>query len=166
MSTFKNMKDLEKYVASQQGTSSIISDSQIIRILNQEARRLEGYLKDELEKYFRSYQPKVYERTGNTVRSIRVGKPRKIMGGFWSIDIGFDDGLANHPSYIGSDQPDGYTPWLLEVGWDIRNKIPYDAPMFTYHDGTQYITKAVQRFNRDNPHKFVISVYKDGKKYI
>jgi hypothetical protein len=166
MATFKSIKELEKYIASQQGSNSVLSDNNIRKILTQEARRLERYMKEELQSYFNSYEPTVYKRTGDTVRSIEVKEPRKLGLNSWGIEIGFDEDLANHDSYIGDNQPQGYTPWLLEVGWDIRDKIPYDAPMFTHHDGTQYISKAVERFNRSNPHGMVITVYKDGKKYI
>lgn len=156
--TFKNIKELEKYMGSENGTQMMFTDSQIKKILREEARRLENYLKYELEKYFESYDPVEYTRTGYTVQSIRVGQPQKYGNYLWGIEIYFDDGLANHPSYIAQDQPDGYTPWLLEVGWNIENKVGFSRPMFTKHPGTGYITKAIERFNKNNKYGFKIEV--------
>ncbi|MEH6944968.1 hypothetical protein [Bacillus sp. JJ722] len=56
--------------------------------------RLEGYLKDELQKYFISYSPVQYARTGNTVKSIKVTNPRNISSIQWIISIIFDESLA------------------------------------------------------------------------
>lgn len=166
MTTFNSINDFKKWVDSKQGQQSLLNTDNVKQVLMKEARRLEKYLKEELQSYYSSYSPTVYQRTGNTVDSLRVTPPRRLNNSEWSIGIEFDPSLANHYSYIGEDQPDGYTPWLLEVGWDIRDKIGYDAPMFTHHKGTKYITKAVERFNKDNPYGLKISVTMNGKDYI
>ena len=166
MPTFRNARDIERYVASQKGFGQVLNSINIKSVLTKEAKRLENYLKEELEVYFNSYTPTVYKRTGATVRSIVVTEPRMINSFEWAIGITFDPSLANHPSYIGENQPEGYTPWLLEVGWDIRDKVGYDAPMFTHHPGTGYVTRAVERFNRENPYGLKITVTRNGSRYI
>lgn len=164
MATFNNLRDLENYVNSQQGQNAFLDEKQIRKVLNDAGRTLEKYLKEELQKYFNSYDPVEYVRTGDTLKSIKVGQPKKISINEWSLEITFDDGLANHPSVFG--QEDGYTPWLLEVGWDISGKVGYSRPMFTEHKGTQYIKKAVNRFNKSNPHGLKVTVERNGERYI
>ncbi len=166
MPTFNNINDLAKYIGTPKGSDQILNEKNIRSVLTKEAKRLEKYLKEELNAYFSSYDPVVYERTGDTVRSIEVRTPKRIGQNQWSIEIGFNESLAMHPSYIGEDQPDGYTPWLLETGWSISGKVGFSRPMFTEHPGTQYITKAVSRFNRDNPYGLKITVYRGNDVYI
>jgi hypothetical protein len=163
MATFNNIKDLERYLNSSKGQSTAMNETEIKKILRDAARELEGYLKDELNAYFNSYDPVVYKRTGNTLKSFRVSQPKKITANEWSIEIYFDDGLANHPSYIGDDQPDGYTPWLLNTGWRTKLDPILDKENFTRFKGTNYVTKAVERFNKSNKHGLHVEVYHNGQ---
>lgn len=162
---FKSLDELSKYLGSPNGFDSIIDQSNVRQILINAAHMLEDYLKEELQNYFDSYQPKEYVRTGNTVNSIRVSEPYKSGVG-WSIEIYFDESLALHDSVIGNNQPKGYTPWLLEVGWNIENKVGFSRPMFTSHPGTHYIKHAVEKFNRDNQYGLEVHVYHGDDKYI
>lgn len=164
MTTFNNIDDLAKWVNGSKGQNSLLNETQIKKALRESARLLEKYMKEELNRYFDSYTPSVYERTGNTLKSFRVSEPRKVGLNDWSIEIYFDDGLANHPSVMG--QEEGYTPWLLEVGWNIEDKVGYSRPMFTKHSGIGYIKKAVSRFNSSNPHGFKVNVNFNGNEYI
>jgi hypothetical protein len=164
MPTFNSISDLHNWFNSSHGQNSVIVESQIKQVLSDAGRELEHLMIEELNNYFDSYEPKVYKRTGNTIASIRVGEPRKISINQWSLDITFDESLANHPSVFGQEQ--GYTPWLLEVGWNIENKVVYSRPMFTKHPGTHYIQKAVERFNANNPHGLFVTVEHNGERYI
>ncbi|MEH7347215.1 hypothetical protein V7122_25645 [Bacillus sp. JJ1532] len=166
MPTFKSIKEIEKWIATNHGQEAVMNEAKIRKILKDAGKQLEGYLKSELEAYFTSYTPVQYERSGNTVKSIRVDEPKKISINEWSLEIYFDDKLANHDSVMGSDQPKGYTPWLLEVGWDVRDKVNYKAEMFTHHKGTQFVSKAINRFNANNPYGLMVSVTRNGEKYI
>ncbi|MGD6896093.1 hypothetical protein [Bacillus infantis] len=166
MPFFRSVKEIEKYIATKHGQDAVMNETKIKRILTSAAKQLERYMKEELDNYFNSYEPSVYERTSSTISSIKVGNPRKVTTNIWAIEITFDEELANHDSVMGSDQPKGYTPWLLEVGWDIRDKVDFEAPMFTHHPGTEFVKKAVKKFNANNPHKLKISVSHNGQKYI
>lgn len=166
MTTFNNISDLKKWVNSQNGQNSVLNENQIRQVLTEAGQELHKLMVEELNAYYQSYEPTVYQRTGNTVDSIRVGKPQKISINEWSLGITFDEALANHHSYIGSNQPDGYTPWLLEVGWNIEDKVQPSRPMFTNHPGTHYITKAVQKFNASNTHGLKVIVEHNGQRYI
>lgn len=169
---FNNLKELDDYIRTKSGqmlmlnNSNGIGEQQIVKILTEAGQELEKLMIAELNSYFDSYSPTVYSRTGNTVKSIRVGKPRKVSVNEWSLAITFDEGLANHRSYIGADQPDGYVPWLLEVGWNIEDKVQPSRPMFTNHHGTHYITNAVEKFNASNTHGLKVTVEHNGQRYI
>jgi hypothetical protein len=164
--TFNSIKDLEKWIKTNHGQKSTLDENQIRKVLSEAGQELQRLMIVELDAYYQSYEPTVYKRTGNTVDSIRVGNPKKISINEWSLAITFDEGLANHPSYISADQPDGYTPWLLEVGWNIEDKVQPSRPMFTKHSGTHYITKAVNKFNQSNKHGLKVSVEHNGQRYI
>lgn len=159
MPDFDSIKEWKKYIDKQRGMSGILDEKQIIKILTEAGQELERYLKQELNAYFSSYDPVVYKRTGDTVKSIMVGVPRKVGVDEWSLEITFNESLANHPSYIADDQPDGYVPWLLHSGW--RNKLDstLDIENFTRFKGTNYITKAVDKFNASNKHGLRVQVY-------
>lgn len=159
MPTFNSIKDLEKYINSGKGQATALNETDIKRKLRESATELEKYLKDELNDYFNNYEPHVYERTGRTLKSFRVSDPKKITINEWSIEIYFDDGLANHPSVFGEGQPDGYTPWLLHSGWRTKLDSTLDKENFTRFKGTNYITNAVEKFNRSNKHGIVVQVY-------
>ena len=164
MADFRSLQDLARYFGANSG-AIMASQPELMNILRKEIYKLEQLMKEELQKYFESYQPVQYERTGATMDSFRVGEPY-IEGNSICAEITFDDVLANHPSVIGEDQEFGYTPWLLSVGWDIRSKVLADIPMFTHHPGSQYITTAVSRYNRQNKYGIIVSVYYGDEQYI
>jgi hypothetical protein len=164
MAIFNNVTELKNWINTQHGQNSVLDDNHIRKILSDAGKELEKLMIEELDIYFASYQPKVYQRTGRTVESIRVGEPIKININQWQLNITFDESLANHPSVMG--QEDGYVPWLLEVGWTIEDKVHPSRPMFTNHPGTHYIQKAVERFNANNPYGLIVTVEHNGERYI
>lgn len=161
MATFNNLNDLKKWIDSKQGQGTVLNENKIRDILTDAGRELEKLLKDELNVYFSSYTPSVYTRTGDTLNSIIVGKPKKISINEWSLEITFDPSLANHPSVFG--QEDGYTPWLLHSGWKTKLDSTLDIENFTRFKGTNYITKAVDKFNVSNRHGLKVSVFRGNE---
>jgi len=158
-----SIKDIENYINSQKGQEHILTLDNVQKVLSHEAKRLEQYLKDELQSYFDSYKPKVYDRTGNTMASIRVGEPKYEGGLGYSCEISFDESLAYHPSYIGEDQPKGNTIWLLNSGWRTRRDSIRHIDNLTSFQGTNFIGHAVDMFNRNNPYGITVTVYKDNQ---
>jgi hypothetical protein len=160
---FNSISELKSYVDSQKGQEHILTLENVKQVLEHEARRLEQYLKDELNSYFSSYQPKVYDRLGNTLNSFRISEPKYVAGLDWSVEIYFDESLAFHDSYISKDQPKGNTLWLLHSGWKTRLDAKKSIPRFTRFEGTNYINHAIETFNRVNPYGLKVKVLKDGK---
>jgi hypothetical protein len=160
MVSVNNLNDLNKWVKSQQGQNSVLDEKYLRKILTEAGKELEKYLIDELNSYFASYEPTHPEyRRGLTVKSIRVGEPKKTTINEWSLEIFFDPSIANHPSVFGGNQPDGYTPWLLNAGWRTKLDSTLNKENFTRFKGTNYITKAVNRFNQNNKHDLKVQVF-------
>lgn len=161
-----NLNELKKLIKSEYGQKAILTntanESQIKLILKQAGNRLEALMKEELQAYFDSYEPVEYLRTGYTMESFRVSEPIKTAFNSYQLKIYFNEGLANHPSYISDNQPDGYTPWLLNVGWKTKMDDIWNIDRFTRFSGTNYITKAVERFNKENILGLKVHVYYNG----
>lgn len=162
MPEFKNLSDLSKYVDKQQGNITV-NKVQLTQILERELKRLEGYIKEEIQNYLNSYTPTVYERTGNWMESVRIS-PVTQVGNYLQASIYFDNALANHPSLFGGEP--GYVPWLMEVGWHWRDDKQPRTYRLSDFEGTHYIAKAVERFNSENRHGIKVTVTYNGKKYI
>lgn len=171
MPRFNSYEDLAKYLnQSEAGKGNIftvpISDDEgsVKKVLEEEAKRLEQLIKEEIVHYYNSYKPVRYKRTFNWLNSLRVDKPN-IEGNKASIRIYFDDNLAYHPSVVSSDQPKGYVPWLMESGWQVKKmkKVIY---RFTYFEGTHYIKNAIEKWQQTNQYGLKIAVYFNGEPYI
>jgi hypothetical protein len=155
-----------KNIAKQMGNVKISNGFDVSKFLKQEGERLKKYIEEEIAIYKTSYTPKIYIRTGNWENSMELGNPYQD-GNNMIIEIRFNPVLANHPSVIHpeDESQQGYVPWLMEVGWHWHK--PHKViPRFTDFEGTQYIKKAVERYNANNPYGFKIKVYHDNKQYI
>lgn len=165
MADFRDMNRLSNFMNNTASGRAVLSNY-INNLMKSEARRLEEYIKTEISRYLSSYTPVVYERTMNWFNSLRVGEPTINTSGSTQIRIYFDPVMAYHPSIIGENQPDGYVPWLMEVGWKLPESIQPGRYRFTYFEGTQVIKKAVERYNSSNPYGIRVNVYYGDEKYI
>jgi len=140
----------------------------LLNQMNAALLKLKSYIEQELHSSLSSYTPSVYKRTGATMASVYISKSPKMVNGEISAEIGFLDFLANHDSVMGENQPQGSTPWLLEVGWDISKKTGRTRPFFDIHPDYRYIKKAVDRFNSESAMYggIQVNVYVDGNIYI
>lgn len=160
MPEFSNLNELENWIQTTHGQNSILDENHIVQVLTEAGLELEHLLKEELESYFSSYEPTVYKRTGNTIASIQVGFPKKITINQWELEITFDESLANHPSVFGQEK--GYTPWLLNSGWRTKLDSTLNKDHFTRFVGTNYITKAIERFNQSNKYGLIVEALHNG----
>jgi hypothetical protein len=163
MPIFNSITELQNWINSPHGQNSVLDESKIKQLLREAGEKLERYMKEELQVWFDSYEPVEYARTGYTMESFRVGEPKKININQWELQITFFEGLANHPSYIGGSQPDGYTPWLMNSGWQTKLDSKLSIKNFTRFEGTNYITRAVERFNAENEYGFKVEVMYNGE---
>jgi hypothetical protein len=162
MTTFNNIKELEQWIKTTHGQNSALDETKIRQVLTEAGQDLQKYMVEELDAYFQSYDPVYPEyRRGQTVASIQIGKPKKLTINEWVLEIFFDPSIANHPSVFG--QEDGYTPWLLNSGWKTKLDATLNRDHFTRFKGTNFVTKAVNRFNESNPYGLKVTVEHNGE---
>ncbi len=160
MPTFKNLKELEKYINNQNNGTKLnnFTGGQLVKILEKEGNRLKDYLEDEIQNYYNSYSPTVYQRTYNFLNSVRI-TPVLQEGNQLTIKIYFDENMATHDSIFGGE--DGYVPILLEYGWQWKNGMKIEH-LSTY-EGFHFVDKAIERYNSNNPYKFKIVKHAEHK---
>ena len=137
----------------------------LINEMTKALEKLVRYIQEELTSAF-SWTPVIYERTGNTQRSVYISKPPSIVNNIITGEISFRESEVWHDSVMGSGQPKGNTSWLLEVGWDISGKTGKNRENFDTHKGYHYIDKAVGRFNSESKNGIQVHVYMGEGKYI
>lgn len=142
-----------------------IAQQKVYKVLKTEANRLERFLRDEIENYLSSYKPKVYKRTGDLLRSLRVSEPFPYsISGSFAIKVYFESSLAYHPSLFGGRS--GYVPILLDKGWHwSENKRPRIYRLSDF-DGIHFIKRAVKRFQSSNKLKLKVLVINGGDEYL
>jgi hypothetical protein len=162
MPTFNSVSEMVNWVNTNQGQNHIFDEAKTKRMLIDAGHKLQKLLIEELDNYFASYMPvSGYKRTGNTIGSIHVGEPMLLTTNQWELSINFDEGLGNHPSLFGGEE--GFTPWLLNSGWEWKNQPTTPKEHFTRFVGTNYINKAVERFNSENEYGLKIEVLHNGE---
>lgn len=131
------------------------------KVIESERNRLYNIIMERIDYYLNTEypSPKKYDRTNPSQwkESIRVEVIR--VSRRWALQINFDEEIGLHPSYINEEeQPYGFVPFLMEFGWDIRDKIPYEAYRFTHFEGTHYLKDSINTFNEVNPYKVRVVV--------
>ena len=137
----------------------------LISEMTKSLEKLVKYIEDELKNAM-SWTPVIYNRTGNMQRSVYISKYPTIVNNIITGEISFLESLAWHDSIMDEGQPQGYVPFLLEVGWDISSKTGKNRKNFDTHIGYHYIDKAVSRFNRQSTNGIYVHVYIGEGKYI
>lgn len=158
MPTFKNFQELEKYINNQGNSSKInaMTNNQLAKVLQREGERLKTLIEEEIATYYTSYDPVQYERTYSFLNSVRI-TPVFQEGFNLSVKIYFDEDLATHDSIFGGES--GYVPILINEGWKWHNKTgPYRLASY---EGFNFIEKAIDNYNFQNPYGFKIVVHKE-----
>lgn len=154
---FKNINDLAKFIDSQEGQGVFLGQNEkiLLKNLHEAGQLLERLLQDEIDAYYKSYDPVQYVRTYDFQNSLRLSNPIKSGMNEWSIEVYFDGQLADHDG--------AYVPTLIDEGWDNRSKTGKDIPRFTHYEGYNYIKRAVDKFNSINKFGLQVRVMRNGK---
>ncbi|KAA9007390.1 hypothetical protein F4V43_02565 [Paenibacillus spiritus] len=153
MKSFNSLSELQKYIGTSQGQQTVMGDKEVRRSLNEAAQLLEKLLYEQLQAYYDSYTPTVYERTYGLLNSLRIS-PITQVGNELQINVYFDRSMATHPSIF--DGEDGYVAKLLNDGWQWR-KNPANIYRLSRYEGFHFIEKAIDEFNSRNRWGFKIS---------
>ena len=157
MPQFKSIEDIEKYIKANLKTVTLSNGKTMPQIIESEAERLSNIIRQKINEYYMSYDPKVYERTYDMINSLQVEKSI-VNGNEISVRVYFDDS-ANHPSVFG--QEDGFSPWLINHGWRVQKGNHMNIEHFGYQKGARFIENAIAEFNKNNPYGFRIRVRVD-----
>lgn len=128
-----------------------MTEEQAIRTLEMEGRRLKYIALKVWRKYQSSYPPKMYVRTRDTQRGIKLGKVRRIDANHFGIDLMYDNDLMYHDSVFGRNQPKGHSLMLISDGWEVKKGRHKDIYMFGYFEGVDIIGQIEREYNKYKP---------------
>ena len=159
MVKFTSLSQISKFANTPQGQAELLKmkSAEIEKLLINASHELEGYLKEGLQAYFDSYTPTEYERTGQTMRDIKVGMPTQTSHGVWNVSIGMD---SPHQSLFGGE--DGNTLSLINTGFEWGKQPDTTIEHFSRFEGTNYIQEAVEKFNKNNRYGMSVKVLFNG----
>lgn len=100
------------------------------KLLEAEAHRLYKLIHEEIARYYHSYTPKVYKRTGSFYDSLRINVSND------AFEIYFEPNLAY--------KKDVFVPTMLDQGWYFNDSRYH----FSYYEGFTFIENAIHRFRQ------------------
>jgi len=122
-----------------------VVNNRIKQHVRKEGQRFLHVLREEVLKYYNSYEPSIYNRHWGMYNSIRID-PVEVKQNRIGIRIYFESGMATRPSLFGGRQ--GFAPGLINYGWTWKRKRgPY---RLAYYEGFNFMRKAIDRWNVDN----------------
>lgn len=163
MVKFNSLRHIQKFVNSPKCQAELLkmNSQQIIKTLEDASKDLKRYLIDGLQNYYDSYDPQQYERTYQTLKDIRLGKPIQTSPGVYNVSIEMN---SPHKSLFNGD--DGNTLWLLnagfKTGWNSSINNGNGIEHFSKFKGTNYIQDAVNKFNHSNKYGINVKVLFNG----
>ena len=114
-----------------------------------EAKRFLKILQEEIDEWYRSYSPKMYQRTYDMKTSIYAEDFVDIdsSGTQLTVRIKQTD-EAMHESLWGGGEVNALL--LMNNGYHVSGGWHKDIPYFGYREGGHFLESAVERFNQDN----------------
>lgn len=118
--------------------------------LKVEADRFLKILQEEIDAWYFSYTPMIYNRTYNMRDSIRVDDVVRVYPSKNQlvIDIVYSDD-AFHKSLWSDDVINSIE--LMNEGYKVKSGWHKDIENFGYRKGGHFLEKAIARFNKNNP---------------
>lgn len=146
------------------------TEEEAIRALEIEGRKLKNIAVKIWRKYLASYEPKVYIRTNNSLRGIKLGKVKMIAPNEWGIELTFENDLMYHESWFDKqngtrEHPKGHSIMLLSSGWkavNLERKIGI-RQNFTRHKGINYLGQVIKAYNAQKHKGITLDVQWSGK---
>ncbi|MFS0905808.1 hypothetical protein AB3N02_22555 [Priestia aryabhattai] len=150
------------------------SEAEAIRVLKAEGKRLERIARRVWQRYLDSYEPKKYaehingmpgHRTGRSMKSIKLGRVKRIGDNEYGIELTFINDLVYHESVFGNAQPEGHSIMLISSGWTARKleeKIGI-REHFTRYKGFNYLGEVQRAFNNGKHKGIDLEIQWSGK---
>lgn len=127
-------------------------------LMAREGRALERIARNTWRRYTSSYSPKMYIRTQNAEKSIRLGRVQKI-GNYFEIRLTYLNHLAYHDSIFDKQKGtkgrwrQGHAIMLISNGWHAKKleRRIGEVYRFTYFEGTDYLSMVEKAYNARKP---------------
>lgn len=117
------------------------------------AERLKRAVQRQIDGYYDSYSPKVYDRKDWFRKSLEMNI--KKTNNNIEIVIGFNNKYAWHPSiikkYRDTNRYRGYVPILLDMGWEWKSMPPKIKHRFHWYEGYSFMEEAIQSVAQYKP---------------
>lgn len=114
-----------------------------------EAKRFLSILQEEIDRWYRLYSPKIYQRTYDMRDSIYADDlvEVSISGTKLQVKINYDD-TAFHKSLW--DDSTINSILLMNNGYHVSSGWHKDIEYFGYREGGHFLEKTIERFNKEN----------------
>lgn len=140
------------------------SEEEAKRVLQEEGRKLKYIALKVWRRIMNDPKPKVYIRTRDAQRSIKLGVVKQLGTDEWGIELTFENDLAYHDSIIGKNQPQGHAIMLISSGWKAKNlekKIGI-RERFTRYKGTNYLGQVIKEYEKQKHKGITLDVQWSG----
>lgn len=149
-----------------QGQLDAYTEREVKKLLESEGRKLKYIAVKLWRQYLSSYKPKVYVRTRNSQRGIKLGKVKMIAPNQWGIELTWENDLMYHDSVFPNNPTKGHSVMLISDGWHSRKleaKIGRRIHRFTYFEGTNYLYRVYKEYMKIAPESITIDVQWSGQ---
>lgn len=121
----------------------------LVQEFEKETKRFVSILQEEIDSWYGSYSPSVYNRSSGMRNSISAADmvSANIDGMKLTVNINYSDS-AFHPSMFGGG--DTNVLLLMNEGYSVSSGWHKDIPYFGYRPGGHFLENAVARFNAEN----------------
>lgn len=114
-----------------------------------EAKRFLKILQEEIDEWYRSYSPVVYQRTYAMRDSLYAEDFVDIDSSGTQLTVKLKQtDEAMHKSLWGGGEVNALL--LMNEGYQVKSGWHKDIPYFGYREGGHFLEKAVERFKQDN----------------
>lgn len=116
--------------------------------MKNEAKRFVKILQEEIDRWYASYEPSIYNRSYEMENSIYAENfvDINVNGNTLEIKVKYTD-KAYHQSLWGGEVD---TLLLMNNGYEVSKGWHKNIPYFGYRDGGHFLESAVERYNNDN----------------
>lgn len=141
------------------------------KVLRAEGRKLKYIAIKVWRLYLSSYKPKVYIRTRDGQRSIKLKDVKLIGNNELGIELIWENDLAYHDSWLykkgkSTKNVKGHAIMLISEGWynqKLEAKLGRRIYRFTYFEGTGYLNRVYREYMKVKDHRVTVDVSWSGR---
>jgi hypothetical protein len=155
MPTFYDNTSLNNYL-------NIKAKDIVEQILRKEAHRLKDCLQVQLDSYYSSYSPVMYERTYGLQKSLVLDDLIDVdiisdNQGSFSMTVSFNEGAKGMSLFSGEEVNKAL---LINYGWSVKKDVWFrDIYRFGYFEGDGFIEDGINDFLSSNPYNIKIELH-------